>query len=149
MLCFLQLTTLTSAAQEDVNAIHDQLSDLLKADQVSRITIIHVPSYIETRTRIDRDGLRALSRVEVTFKKPTDGKLLESLRMALNELKTAKTTTQHEVRWGLLLIDNTGKERSGVFLDITGHFLEVDGTYLLVEGRTLTWIRQNIEEALK
>lgn len=140
---------LRANSQESISKVYDHVFELITTDQVSRVSIIHVPTYIETRMRIDQQTLRRLSNVEVVFANPKEGNLLNGLQSAVGELRTAVRAPEREVRWGILLFDVTGKERAAIFLDSTGRFVQVGDIRLQVRGATLAWIRKTIHASLE
>ncbi len=145
-LCFL---ISNANAQEDGRTVHDRLSNLLTSGQVSRVTVIHVPSDIQTRTRLDQRALRALSPIEFSFTKLDEGGFLDSLRSGIGEISKAKPAEVHEVRWGILFVDAAGKERAAIFLDSTGRFMQVDRSRLVVQGQLLASMKKMIRDAIR
>jgi hypothetical protein len=89
-------------AQHSATEAHNQISDLLKSNQVSKISVIHVPSDLETRTSIDQQALRRLTRIEFSFTKPGEAGMIEPLQTALEELQSGKPSAVHDLRWGIL-----------------------------------------------
>ena len=136
-------------AQSDAKKAHDIVSALFKASQVAKISIIHVPGDLETRTRIDQRALRQLSRIELSFNKPGEEGILQPLQAALEELNTGKPSPVHEIRWGILLFDGSGKERAAVFLDQSGQFMQIGDTDLQVQGKTLAWLKKSAHDAFQ
>lgn len=137
------------SAQEEATKAYDQISDLIVANRVSRISIVHVPTRIETRTAINQQTLRRLSRIDVSFTKLQEGRLLDTLLSSLGELKTASPSPEHEVRWGILFFDALGKERAAIFFDSTGQFAQVSGFRLHVQGKTLISVKKMIDDELR
>lgn len=136
-------------AQNDTLQAHNKISELIKTGQVSRISIIHVPSDLESRTRIYQQALRRLTWIELSFSKPSEEGVIEPLQAALEELKTGKPSPVYDVRWRILLFDVAGKERGAVFLDRTGKFVQIGDIYLQVQGKTLAWLRKSVHDALR
>ena len=136
-------------AQSDAMQALKKISDLFKASEVSRISIIHVPSDLETRTRIDQQALRQLTRIKLSFTKPGEEGIIEPLQAALEELKTGKPSSVHEVRWGILFFDASGKERAALFLDRSGQFIQIEDSHLQVQGRTLAWLKKIVHDAFR
>jgi hypothetical protein len=122
---------------------------LLTSGHISRLTIIHVPSDIQTRTRLDQRALRALSPIEFSFTKLDEGGFLDSLRSGVGEIRTAKPADVHEVRWAVLFLDSGGKEQAAIFIDSTGRFMQVDRSSFLVEGRSLASVKKMIHDAIR
>lgn len=147
-LCFCFLIS-NANAQADGRAVHVRLSNLLTSGHISKVTIIHVPSDIQTRTRLDQRALRALSPIEFSFIKLDEGGFLDTLRSAVGEIRTARVAEVHEVRWGILLVDSAGKEQAAIFLDSTGRFIQVDDGRFLVQGQMLTSIKQMIRDSIR
>lgn len=139
----------SAIAQQDRQKAHDNLLDILKRGEISRVTVLHVRTDLETRTRIDEKMLRNLSPIEISFTKLQSRGFLDGLESALVEIQAAKSSTSHELRWGLLFVDASGKERGSVFIDSTGRFLLIGQSRFEVQGSTLSWIKRTIQEALK
>lgn len=136
-------------AQDDGKQARSIIVDLLKANQVSRISILHLPSDLETRTRINQHAIRRLTRVELSFTKPAEEGIIEPLQAALEELRTGRPCPVHEVRWGILFLDGSGKERAAVFLDRSGQFIQIGDTNLQVQGKMLAWVTKSIHDAFR
>lgn len=141
--------TAAIAAQSEAMKAHSKISDLLKRNEISRISVIHVPINLETRTRIDQEALRHLSFIELSFTKPREAGIIEPLQTALEELKKGIPSPVHEVRWGILFLDGSGKERASMFLDPSGQFIQIGDTNWQVQGKTLAWIQKSIHDALR
>lgn len=150
VLVFSFLSTASFAdAQTEGSNIYNQISALFNANKVSRVSIIHVPSYIETRTRINQQALRQLSPFEFSFTKPREGAVLDRLETSLDELKAATPEPEHEVRWGILFFDAGGKEQMAIFLDATGQFIQVGEVRLRAQGKALACIRNIMQRVLR
>lgn len=126
---------------------YDEISSLLSSGSISRICVIHVPTRIETRTRIDARALRRLSQIELCSHLER-GSFLDDLEHSLTELKTSTPSRDREVRWGILFLDAQGKERAAIFLDPTGQFAEIAESQSHVEGKILACIRRMIKDEL-
>lgn len=154
-LCSVMLVTLllpwmtTGASAQSAALEAHKLSERLTSIQISKVSVIHVPSDLETRIRINPDTLRHLSWITLSFDRPGEHGLLQALKAALQETKVGKFAPEREVRWGLLLVDSSGKERAAVFLDSTGQYAQVGHSCMHVQGRTLAWIKDNIRYALR
>jgi hypothetical protein len=146
---FLRTVPIASGQEEDTGKAYDQISELIVTKSVSRVSIIHVPTRIETRTAINQQTLRRLSRIEVSLTNLQEGGLLDTLQSSLGELKTAASSPQHEVRWGILFFDARGKERAAIFLDSTGQFAQVGELRLRVEGKMLVCAKNMIDDELR
>ncbi|MGE5206852.1 MAG: hypothetical protein ACM3PW_14645 [Chlamydiota bacterium] len=103
-LCRVMLVTLLllwmttgSSAQSAVPEAH-KLSELLTNTQISKVSVIHVPSDLETRIRINPDTLRHLSWITLSFDRPGEHGLLQSLKAALQEMEMGKLSPEREVR---------------------------------------------------
>jgi hypothetical protein len=84
--------TAVAVAQGGAVQAHQKIVDLLKAGEVSKIVIIHVPGDLETRIDIDQQALRRLTRIEFSFTKPGEERIIEPLQTALEELTYSSTS---------------------------------------------------------
>lgn len=141
--------TANIVAQDEAMRAQSKIYDILKTTEVAKISIIHVPGDLETRTRIDQQALRRLSRIELSFTKPAEEGIIDPLQTALEELKTGRPSPSHEVRWGILFSDGSGKERAALFLDRSGQFIQVGDTNLQVQGKTMAWLKKSIHDAFR
>ena len=136
-----------ASGQAAASKSYYEISSLLSSGSISRICVIHVPTRIETRTRIDPRALRRLSQIELCSHLERGG-FLDNLQNSLTELKTSTPSSDHEVRWGIFFLDSQGKERAAIFLDTTGQFAEIGESQLHVEGKILACIRRMIKDEL-
>jgi hypothetical protein len=142
--------------QNNASAEYSRISDLLKHDngpfrsvKVSKIVIIHLRTDVENYAGINPQSLRRLRQSELSLSEPEGSGLLNSLLAASSELKTATESPEHEVRWGILIIDPLGKEQAAMFLDMTGKYVQVGDARLQVQGKLLTWIKTTIASSFK
>jgi len=137
-----------AAGQQNADMTRKSIDSLLASGEIARVSIIHVPVSLETRTRINQETLRKLSRIEVSFMDLKNGSFCDGLRASLVELSSAKSGPDREVRWGVLFLDQDGKERAALFFDQTGRFLQVRDDRYTVDGKMLGWLIRQIREAL-
>jgi hypothetical protein len=130
-------------------AAYSNLSGQIKAQQISKVSLIHRPSNIETPVQIDETALRQFAETRVILEKAGERGITRDLLSSLAELNGAKASNKHDTRWGILLYDPLGTERIAIFLDSSGKFIKVRGEWFAVRGETMAWVRRSLKEALK
>ena len=101
----------------------EQLNTLIKTGSISRVELLRLPDYIDTRVSVSPKALRAIAYYKVSFNRDI-GYTFEPL---LSGLSAEPENHTPDLRWGVLFYDSRNDEVGSIFVDRFGNHGYLNG----------------------
>jgi hypothetical protein len=108
---------------------------------ITRLTVYHLATLIETETALDGAGLERHDRTERY--ESTDREFIAEALARIERAVSAPTTDVCDVRWGLVFFDSAGSRLTTFYLDAFGSTGILDGeTVDVPDAALIDWLRE-------
>ncbi|HAX4190759.1 TPA: hypothetical protein JZE15_000549 [Escherichia coli] len=129
---------------------HDNVSSILNIaggyDRLFKVEVIGLPYYIFTRANINQSDLEKIYSYKFIIKNIHDSAYNESFTKAFEScrvLKTFPSRNINDLRWGIILYNESNTRIKSIYFDATGNFGAINNTSVSFDCPLYHWLENN------